>query len=309
MEKTQISIRVRYIGKNLRCLGRHIRHPPSITLRVIKTLQIIVAIPIPIRTMPLQRTIGRGIIPIMSTKHSIFRIGTLQWRVGWFGRIGHHDRGRGCPGIGNVRLVFGLCDGINFTLWIFRVNRHKACLTIGTFLGGARSTPRLTAARCRRLLKRRPAKEVTLEIARVWQIDGFTSNLIDIPQRIGRRIGQHEVTTRQVDITRLTSRTIHIRTMPSLGGIAPRIAHPRGLGVVRAAEHFIGGISVFVVQRERVGGHADSGDVACVAGGVGEAGVARDEALVVGGGGAPLAFGAGVGLDVGEGGAAEEFVL
>lgn len=48
---------------------------------------------------------------------------------------------------------------------------------------------------------------------------------------------------------------------------------------------------------------------ACIAGSVGEAGVAGDGAFVVTAGGAPLTGAAGVGLDVGEGGAAEEFVF
>lgn len=53
----------------------------------------------------------------------------------------------------------------------------------------------------------------------------------------------------------------------------------------------------------------DVGDGARIAGSVGEASVSWEEAFVVAAGGAPLAVGAGVGLDVGEGGAAEEFVF
>jgi hypothetical protein len=48
---------------------------------------------------------------------------------------------------------------------------------------------------------------------------------------------------------------------------------------------------------------------ACITGSVGEAGLTREETFVVAGGRTPLARRAGVGLDIGEGGAAEEFVF
>jgi hypothetical protein len=120
-------------------------------------------------------------------------------------------------------------------------------LTIGTFLGGTRSTPRFTAAGLGGLLECCTAKVVTFEITWVGQVDCFTGNLIDIPEWIGRWICQDEVTTWQIDITRLTRWTVHIGTMPPFGFIAPRLTDTRGLGIIRSAKHFISGVSVFGV--------------------------------------------------------------
>ena len=97
--------------------------------------------------------------------------------------------------------------------------------------------------------------------------------------------------------------------MPSLGLVAPRLTHPNSLGIIRPTKHFIRGIPIPRIQTQRVSGHLNIRNLACIAGSIGKARVARHDAFVVARSGAPLAGGAGVGLNVGKGGAAEELVF
>jgi len=125
--------------------------------------------------------------------------------------------------------------------------------------------------------------------------------ILDIPEWIGTWIGHDEVRTRQIDEAYFSARgAAHVGTMTRLGYLSTGAAGGFGIFVGRAAEHFIGGISIFGMLGERVRWNRYGRDGAGVAGRVGEARVPGYGALVVAARGAPLPGAARLGLDVGE---------
>jgi hypothetical protein len=256
-------------------------------------------IAIPIGTESLEHTILTRIVPTLSTKLSILGIILPQWTIGGFDR-GHPHGGS----IGRhllCQLVLRLGNGINLTGRIFRIHLNEARLPIGTFLGGTAPAPSLGRTTRRGLLERSAAKVITLHAPRIGQFHLLHHVLVHVIQRMRQRVRQDEVTARHINVTPLSPRTFHIGTMSPYRLRAPRLARAFGLRIILPAKHFIGGIAILGIQRKRVGGHLNVGNETSIAGCVGEARVAGDEALVVRGGGAPLTIGAGVGLEVGEG--------
>jgi len=91
---------------------------------------------------------------------------------------------------------------------------------------------------------------MTLLTSRIGQIDHLAFEVVDIPERVGSRIGQHEEGARKVDEARLTRRAIHIGTVTRFGVFSPRLAGAFGIGVTTPTKHFIGRIAEFGMQTQ-----------------------------------------------------------
>jgi len=279
------------------------------------------AVGIAVGAESLEVAVGGGVLVVEAAEVHVERVRGAEGRVGGFVGGGGGHAGDVAAALAGARalrdrdplegvvlpvrhglLVLPLDDGVDLAA----LDPREAALPVGALLVRPAAAPRGAGTPALGHQRVQPAEVVGLVAVRVRQPLHGHLHLAHVRQRVGQRVGHDEVTAGHLDETRLALGTRPVGAVHALRRLVARLARRHGVLVVAAAEHLVGGVAVLRVQAQAERGDRNVGDEARVARGVGEARVARDEALVVGGAGAPLPLGARVALDVGEVAAAEE---